>query len=154
LLASADYGGDVRIWDVESGRTIKVFSAHNGRAACLAFRPDGKRLVSAGGDGAFNLWDTTTWEKVRWSGSTGRIHSVAFSPDGKFLVSAGADATVRVWDTASGRLRRTLIGHGDTVYGVAYSPGGKSLASASLDKTIRIWDADRSPAALAPEPDK
>src|SRR5207248_3223665 len=109
---------------------------------CVAFSPDGKRLVSTGGDGVFNTWDTTNWKRTQWSGPAGRIHGVAFSPDGRRLASGGADATVRCWDAATGRPLGVLHGHGDTVYGVAYSPNGNALVSASLDRTVRVWDAD------------
>src|SRR5262249_14911133 len=135
-------GGDVRVWDARDGAAVRTFEAHAGRASCLAFSPDSKRLVSAGGDGTFNVWDTTTWEQAKWPGPDGRTHGVAFRPDGRHLVSAGADAAVRVWDAATGRPLRTLRGHTDTVQAVTFRPDGGAVASASLDRTVRFWDAE------------
>ena len=68
------------------------------------------------------------------------MYSVAFSPDGKTLAAGSGDKTVRLWDVETGKLLRTLTGHGDVVRSVAFSPDGKTLASGSIDKTLRLWD--------------
>ena len=51
------------------------------------------------------------------------------------------DKTLRIWDVASGKTRRTLTGHTETVYGCAVAPDGTWIVSASDDGTLRIWDA-------------
>src|SRR5262249_25718583 len=62
---------------------------------------------------------------------------VAFSPDGKTLaVSSEKDPTIRLWDLATGKLRRTLKGHGRTVFAIAFSPDGQTLASPCEDGVI------------------
>src|SRR6185437_7670204 len=99
LLASADAGGRVRLWDPVTGqavRTIQVVTSPNGGSpgvSGVAFSPDGKLLASAGGDGTVGLWDPVTGRAVRTIqavtgspyGSPGGVNGVAFSPDGKLL---------------------------------------------------------------------
>jgi WD40 repeat protein len=67
----------------------------------LAFSPDGRILVSAGNDGAFQVWDVAGW-RVRTivQGLRSRVWTLAFSPDGRFLTSGGNDHFVRLWDFA------------------------------------------------------
>jgi WD40 repeat protein/serine/threonine protein kinase len=68
------------------------------------------------------------------------LHGVAFDATGGRIAAACADKTVKVWDAKTGKLLRTLRGHGDVVFGVVFSPDGRHLASASADKTVRLWD--------------
>ncbi|HEY9402852.1 MAG TPA: WD40 repeat domain-containing protein [Pyrinomonadaceae bacterium] len=68
------------------------------------------------------------------------VIGLSLSRDGKTLVAAGTDGIIRVWDVASGKVRRTLKGHTNSVYKAEFSPNEKLIASASRDATVRIWD--------------
>ena len=73
-----------------------------------------------------------------------QVSSVVFSPDGK-TIAGGSKDEIKLWDVATGTLKATLEGHGDSVSSVAFSPDGKSLASGSADRTVRLWDVTRQP---------
>jgi WD40 repeat protein len=136
------------VWCATTGLPSGALAAHEGRAMCVAFRPDGTALASAGLDGAIRLWDARTLEPAATlRGHLDGIHSLAFRPDGKRLASAGGDATIRVWDLATRRQVVTLAGHTDKVVAVAYSANGRHLASGGWDRTVKIWDAEPLPEA-------
>jgi RNA polymerase sigma factor (sigma-70 family) len=95
-LASA--GGEVKLWDVETGKQRAVFNlpTTNGRHS-LAFSPDGKLLAMGGGtSNNVIIWDLQTGKEAVPLAHTEQVWSVAFSRDGTTLVTAGDDA-VRIW---------------------------------------------------------
>ena len=55
-------------------------------------------------------------------------------PDGKALTSADSYHTIRLWNVETGRLQKTLIGHGIWIVGLSFSPDGKTIAATSRDE--------------------
>jgi RNA polymerase sigma factor (sigma-70 family) len=132
--------GEVKLWDVARGRELRRFTGRSPFSVIgVAFSPDGKDLVGAGGR-SHNLrhWKVDTGrEELRFGGHQGEIERVAFSADGKALATAG-DRTVRIWDAATGEALYYLP-HRDEVNAVAYSPDGRLLASAGVDGQVSLW---------------
>ena len=74
---------------------------HHAGVSCLAFSPDGQRIVSGGSDRLIILWDVQTGKLIlTLRGHEGGVTGIAFSPDGRWFVSASADHTLKIWDAA------------------------------------------------------
>jgi WD40 repeat protein len=64
----------------------------------VAFSPDGRSVLAAGGDGVVRLWEVETGQEVRrYQGHTAKVNAVAFSRDGRRFLSGGADNALRYW---------------------------------------------------------
>jgi WD40 repeat protein/serine/threonine protein kinase len=176
-IASSGVDGSVQVWDRSARQEIGLFAplvlppgitslahiwrattevptrvllrAHQSRAMCVAFSPDGAYLASAGLDEKVKLWDARTYRSVGrpLRGHRGHVNSLAFRPDGKRLASAGSDAVVRIWDVAARREVLTLSGHTDAIYALAFSPDGRYVASGGWDGTVMLWDMELLPEA-------
>jgi len=169
-LASASYDTTVRVWDVESGRSIHVLPDYETKVLAVTFSPDGKYILAGGASDTpytLKMWDARTFECVRTlSSHTKDVYAVSFSPDGSRFLSGGADGTVRVWDTTvriGGDyplmvLRRggAAPSHGPDLspyVGVSaafFTPDGNRVVAAYADHELRIWDAG-APAEPASE---
>jgi WD40 repeat protein len=99
--------GDVRLWNLRSGREIRKFLGHVHYAWSVAFSPDGSRLLS-GGNQTMHLWNVETGEEIRrMMVRFAFVRRVTFSPDGRWGVAsddlpqkAGVDHIV--FDLATG----------------------------------------------------
>lgn len=74
----------------------------SGAVLCVAFSPDGRRLVSGSNDQTAMVWDLVEGRATGrlWGQHTDAISGVAFSPDGRQIVTGGLDGRVSVWDAA------------------------------------------------------
>ncbi len=93
LLASADWGGTVHVWDVMSSEAQmpKRSISHPLWTHTLAFAPDSKTLVVAEGDHTLRFWDVRTWEqKCRLA--CNRVLALRFSLDGRMLAARGGSS--------------------------------------------------------------
>lgn len=139
---------------------------HKDEVTRAAFRPDGKRIVTACADGTAYVWDATTGKQIvalvsgqdrvrsTPAGSpvgestvpSDRAHaaavvSAAFSPDGKWIVTASEDWTAAIWNADTGRRHGKLLQHDGTVESAMFSFDGQYVVTASLDHSARIWSA-------------
>jgi WD40 repeat protein len=109
-LASRDYCGAIKLWDV-TAKTMRGTlpeaedDCFRDEAAAIVFSPDSKTLAVAA-DRVVQLWDVATSKRVaRLTGHEGKVKCLAFSPDGTRLAPGGYDQTVRLWDVARYALR-------------------------------------------------
>jgi len=123
---------------------VHALRGHTQVIRCVVYRPDGRQLATAGGEGAIKIWDAATGQLIlNLRGHTGGVFRLAYRPpDGRHLASTGVnDGKVRVWDTSTGEEVFNCTHKHRAVLGVDYSPDGSKLASSSWDKTVMIWDA-------------
>jgi WD40 repeat protein/serine/threonine protein kinase len=145
-LTGGDYGEaddvSMRLWEVESGKELRVFTGHSSIVLCVAITPDGRRFVSGSRGGTIALWDVETGRPLRRFDRRMKIvWSVAVSPDGRYALSGSDDKSVRLWNADTGARIRRLEGHSKGVNSVVFSPDGRRALSGSYDNTVRLWDA-------------
>lgn len=117
--------GQVKLWDVASGREIGALKGHGRGITKLIFSRDGKFLATAASDNTIKIWDVENRRDVRTlTGHTSSIQSIDFTPDGRLLASASEDGSTFLWDTRSGEHLLTLISLDDGSEWMVVTPQG------------------------------
>lgn len=97
ILVSASKGGQVMLWDVETGERIHTLEV-NENVTKVSFDPGGRLLVASTSKGRVKIWNTSTKQLlIDFQAHESEIRSLAFSPSGDKLLSAGLDKKIKIW---------------------------------------------------------
>ncbi|MBX9653063.1 protein kinase [bacterium] len=152
LIATGDQGGNVRIWEADSGRILFQFQTDaKGDVDSVDFHPDGKHLACTS-DRDIEIWDISERRRLHTlRGHSDWISSVCFSKDGKTLASGAADKKVIFWDAIAGQKIQEVEAHDDWVRTVLFVTFQDYFVSSSNDRKVRIWRRNEQvPGAWAP----
>ncbi|WP_258607973.1 caspase family protein [Mesorhizobium sp. AR10] len=163
-LVSASNDKTIRIWDWQSGVSLRTIRGYQGQGSdgkifAVAVSPDGQTIAAGGYFGA-SLGDKPPYGDIRlFDIATGKIKAVlkaadyaiydlAFSADGNTLAAGGADGVVYLWrpddsSTAGWMLDRKLDADSWHVDKLAFAASGTRLAAVTTDNGIRLWDLSK-----------
>src|SRR5262249_46349182 len=118
---------DIRLWDAETGKSLRTLtqSAAPAEAADtkisggeasgvstpeIAFSPDGAYVAGAGPKWQLCVWEAAggslVWEAVSPAGSN--IVRLAFAPDGRSVAALDGDGSIALYEVATGQQRARL----------------------------------------------
>ncbi|KAK7687612.1 hypothetical protein QCA50_008826 [Cerrena zonata] len=127
------------IWDFASGAPLHSISTDK-EYRCVAYSPDGKKIVAGSWYSGFKIWDAVTREQLLQADNISQTNSISFSPDGKLIVTAWRN--IHIWNADTGDLVCTLEGHTDIVRCAIFFPDGRRVVSGADDRTVCIWDVE------------
>jgi WD40 repeat protein/predicted Ser/Thr protein kinase len=117
---------------------LRAILEHQAQVLAVAFRPDGRAMLTGGYDYAARLWDADGKPQGDPWQHQSAVGSILFSPDGKTVLTLSYACVAQLWDFASGKLLGEPF-H-ERVHAAAWSPDGKTVLTGSWDETARLWD--------------
>ena len=141
-VLSGDRDNTVQLWNVETGRCLRVLEGHTAAVWSVAWRADQRRALSGADDNTVRLWDVETGRCLRaFEGHTSYVHSVVWGADHRRALSGSHDQTVRLWDVETGRCLRVLETHPGKVLRVAWRADQRHALASATD-TLQLWDVE------------
>lgn len=135
-------GGDVWLWDLDSGKPVHLFKGHKAEISALALSSDGKWAASASSDRTVRLWNLVTLEPGPvLEGHRGPVNGVAFSADDKTVFTASYDGNIRSWARDTGAFKRIVYRHGFGINTMLRLPGQDLLVFGALNGKALVIDA-------------
>ena len=141
-VATGSSGGELKIWEVESGFLLHEVNAHSGSINEISWSPDGSILATASEDQTVVIWNADGTKNKTLNTFESNIHTVKFSPDGKRLITGTAKNEAQIWDFANASLEKTLTGGTKKFYDFELDASGKKLIGRNGDGTVVYWDVD------------
>ncbi len=140
FMASADKGGQLRLWSLPQERCVGVLD-FGAEVQDIAIHPDGSWLAVALMGGQVDVLEFSTG-RIMGTLRKGAppVSSLAFSPDGQTFLCGLSSGTVEIYDVERKRLRHSFQAHEAPVNRIAFNPSGRLVALASNDKTASVWD--------------
>lgn len=152
--------GDLRLFDIKTGRITAVLKGLEQAVLDVAFSPDGAFLAAGGDDGFVHVWRRDEAAAAGWTlhgeldADSWRIRALAFAQGGARLAVATADNGLRLYDMASGS--EITIPDADALRdaqlsALAVSPDGTQFATGDDAGQIHLWSAqDGAPVMTLP----
>lgn len=87
----------IHVLSPETTKKVALLRGHTARVTALAWRPDGKVLVTSGADRTVRLWSSSNWRSEKTFDFEETVGDVAWQPGGRWLAAAAGNA-LHLWN--------------------------------------------------------
>ena len=129
-----------RVWDAATGGPLGPPLSHGGAVARALFHPDGRRILTAGADGAARIWDTATAASTGLRIPQGNCYT-AFDHGGRHIVTTDYIGSTVVRDVSTGLPIAPPLQHdGAPVNRAVFSPDDRYVLTSNSGGAACVWD--------------
>lgn len=145
LLLSCGMDSKIKIFDVNTKKTMRTYLGHSKAVRDVQFTNDGRQFLSTAYDRYAKIWDTETGTCLGSFNSTPKkvFFCVRFHPDEskQHIFMAGAsDKKIYQWDARTNQVEQVYDQHLGAVNTITFIDDNRRFVSTSDDKKIFVWD--------------
>ncbi|MDM9384987.1 WD40 repeat domain-containing protein [Chlorogloeopsis sp. ULAP01] len=141
ILVSGSADKTIKLWDLNTGKSIRTLNDNLGEVSSVAISPDGNFLAIGSCQhpkSNVKVWHLATGKLLHTLlGHQKPVNFVTISPDG--LILASGSNKIKIWNLHKGD-RICTLWHASSVHAAAINADGSILASGSSDSKIRLWN--------------
>ena len=115
FVLTGEKNGNIRVWEINTGKKIEVFRAHKDVVNTIAISNSGKYAVSGSNNARVALWDLTTYKKVidyPDSSTTRKYLSAIFTSDDRYTILGDSGKKATIFDAKAGTSVKSTSGSG------------------------------------------
>ena len=140
LVATCSQDKTIKLWDIASGRELKVLQGVTQAVHMARYTPDDSRLITLNGYNDLQIWDAVTISFIKSilarmpvtmsSTKTLAVHSIKGSPTRVNLIDVAEDKILKTLTDPEARIEEATIG-----------PDGLFVFTGHSNGKVKIWDA-------------
>ncbi|KAF2880187.1 hypothetical protein ILUMI_25988 [Ignelater luminosus] len=107
---------------------------------CMAWTPEGRRLVTGASSGEFTLWNGLTFNfETILQAHDSPVRCMVWSHNDNWMVTGDHAGYVKYWQSNMNNVKM-FQAHKEALRGISFSPSDSKFVTCSDDGTLRIWD--------------
>ena len=163
---SGSWDKTLRLWDIATGKCLRVLEGHANTVRAVCISPDGRYGLSGGEvrlvkpftgnehisrddwykipdnwDCTLRLWNLATGECVRaFEEHSNSVISLSINPDGTLALCGGSDGLLKLWSLSTGECLRQFRWDAGDISSVCIRFDGRTALSCEHDPSLQLWD--------------
>ncbi len=145
IISAAINSNSLIIRDIQNGKIISQFDAHDKPVTSLAISLDGRYLLTGSVDAMLCLWPTDSKHKKpkqKFRGHSKRIFQAVMDDQARIVVSISADRSLKIWQVDSGECLYSFTITDTDFSSVAISSDRKFIIAGRTDGGVMSWCLD------------
>jgi hypothetical protein len=111
ISAGVRSGHMIRMWEIATGKEVRMFHGHTNSIVRLSISADGKTLASGSWDSTARTWNVETGEQTALFRHGREVSAVALSRDARYLIVGDFGGNPVIYDERAAHLHRSYRHH-------------------------------------------
>jgi WD40 repeat protein len=130
---TSDSEGSTRLWNVDTGKQVRVLKVKTYEDLAVGFSPDSSKLITENVDGSATLREAKSGKDLQ---HFGKASAPSFSADGHRVLMGGS-----IWNVDTGKELQSFEVPSGSEPAWTLSPDGSKVLMGTQDGATKLWDA-------------